>query len=71
MYINFLFRTLYCTETLFTCFVHKNMKETALESSLLYKKNAEIFSIALRAQPAQKQKNKIKFYLSFYSAWDI
>ena len=45
------------------------MKETTLESRLLYKKNAEISGIGLRAQPAQKK--NYKFYLSFYSAWDI
>ena len=43
------------------------MIETTLESRILYKKNAEIFSIPMRAQPAQKPKN-YKFYLSFYGA---
>ena len=64
VYINFLLRTLYCTETLFTCFVHKNMKETTLESRLLYKKMQKFPVLAWGPNlPPQKTKSSIWVFI--------
>ena len=64
--INFLLRTIQCTEILiYITFAHENMKRTLSKAGYL-----EMFSTALTARSALNQQN-YKIHLSFCSTWDI